>query len=139
MARKSAYGVLARIKTHFVLEDVTVPMANISDLLKGIETIADKYHLQIATFGHAGDGNLHPQILYDGYDAEEVARVEAAISDLFHLAIDLDGTLTGEHGIGISKARYMPLEHDPVALQMMRTLKKTFDPNQILNPGKMAL
>ncbi len=68
-----------------------------------------------------------------------MARVEAAISDLFHLAIDLDGTLTGEHGIGISKARYMQLEHDPVALQMMRTLKKTFDPNQILNPGKMAL
>ncbi len=139
MARKSAYGVLARIKTHFVLEDVTVPMANISDMLKGIEAIADKYHLQIATFGHAGDGNLHPQILYDGYDAEEVARVEAACSDLFQLAIDLDGTLTGEHGIGLSKARYMPLEHDPVALQMMRTLKKTFDPNQILNPGKMAL
>ncbi len=139
MARKSAYGVLARIKTHFVLEDVTVPMANISDMLKGIEAIADKYHLQIATFGHAGDGNLHPQILYDGYDAEEVARVETAISDLFQLAIDLDGTLTGEHGIGLSKARYMALEHDPVALQMMRTLKKTFDPNQILNPGKMAL
>ncbi len=65
--------------------------------------------------------------------------MEAAISDLFQLAIDLDGTLTGEHGIGLSKARYMPLEHDPVALQMMRTLKKTFDPNQILNPGKMAL
>ena len=139
MARKSAYGVLARIKTHFVLEDVTVPMANISDMLKGIEAIAGKYHLQIATFGHAGDGNLHPQILYDGYEAEEVARVEAAISDLFQLAIDLDGTLTGEHGIGLSKASYMPLEHDPVALQMMRTLKKAFDPNQILNPGKMAL
>ena len=139
IARKSAYGVLARIKTHFVLEDVTVPMANISDMLKGIEAIADKYHLQIATFGHAGDGNLHPQILYDGYDAQQVTRVEAASAELFQLAIDLDGTLTGDHGIGLSKARYMPLEHDPVALEIMRTLKKTFDPNQILNPGKMAL
>lgn len=139
MARKSAYGVLARIKTHFVLEDVTVPMANISDMLKGIEAIADRYNLQIATFGHAGDGNLHPQILYDGYDAQEVKRVEAASADLFQLAVDLDGTLTGEHGIGLSKARYMPLEHDQVALEIMRTLKKTFDPNKILNPGKMAL
>ncbi|MFQ5485892.1 MAG: FAD-linked oxidase C-terminal domain-containing protein, partial [Desulfobacterales bacterium] len=131
--------VLARIKTHFVLEDVTVPMANISDMLKGIEAIADRYNLQIATFGHAGDGNLHPQILYDGYDAQEVKRVEEASADLFQLAVDLDGTLTGEHGIGLSKARYMPLEHDQVALEIMRTLKKTFDPNKILNPGKMAL
>ena len=100
-ARKSAYAVLARIKTHFVLEDVTVPMSNIAKLLKGIENIAKKHHLQIATFGHAGDGNLHPQILYDGYNPEEVRRTEAASADLFQLAINLDGTLTGEHGIGL--------------------------------------
>jgi glycolate oxidase len=138
-ARKSAYGVLARIRTHFVLEDVTVPMANIADLLKGIEAIAAERNLQIATFGHAGDGNLHPQILYDGYDADEVKRVEAATADLFRLAIDLEGTLTGEHGIGMSKAPFMTLEHDPVAMEVMQTIKKTFDPNNILNPGKMAL
>jgi glycolate oxidase len=138
-ARKSAYGVLARIKTHFVLEDVTVPMANIADLLKGIEAIAARRDLQIATFGHAGDGNLHPQILYDGYDPDEVVRVEAASADLFRLAIDLEGTLTGEHGIGLSKAPFMSLEHDPVAMDVMQTIKKTFDPNNILNPGKMAL
>ena len=138
-ARKSAYAVLARIKTHFVLEDVTVPMSNIAKLLKGIENIAKKHHLQIATFGHAGDGNLHPQILYDGYNPEEVRRTEAASADLFQLAINLDGTLTGEHGIGLSKAPYMALEHDPVAMDVMRSLKKTFDPNNILNPGKMAL
>jgi glycolate oxidase len=139
LARKSAYGVLARIKTHFVLEDVTVPMANISNLLKGVEAIAEKHHLQIACFGHAGDGNLHPQILYDGYDPDEVQRVEAACADLFRLAIDLDGTLTGEHGIGLSKAPYMTLEHDPVAMDVMRAIKKQFDPYNILNPGKMAL
>jgi len=138
-ARKSAYGVLARIKTHFVLEDVTVPMGNIADLLKGVEAIGEKYNLQIATFGHAGDGNLHPQILYDGYDPDETERVEAACADLFRLAIDLEGTLTGEHGIGLSKAPFMTLEHDPVAMDVMQTLKKTFDPNNILNPGKMAL
>jgi glycolate oxidase len=138
-ARKSAYAVLARIKTHFVLEDVTVPMSNIAKLLKGIEDIAKKYDIQIATFGHAGDGNLHPQILYDGYNPEEVRRAEAASADLFQLAINLDGTLTGEHGIGLSKAPYMALEHDPVAMDVMRSLKNTFDPNNILNPGKMAL
>ena len=97
------------------------------------------HNLQIASFGHAGDGNLHPQILYDGYDPDEVQRVEAACADLFQLAIDLEGTLTGEHGIGLSKAPYMTMEHDPVAMDVMRTIKKGFDPNNILNPGKMAL
>lgn len=138
-ARKSAYAVLARIKTHFVLEDVTVPMSRIADLLKGIEAIAEEHQIQIATFGHAGDGNLHPQILYDGYDPAQVKRMEAASAALFQLAIDLEGTLTGEHGIGLSKAPYMTMEHDPVAMDMMRRIKKTFDPNNILNPGKMAL
>ncbi|MCX5877652.1 MAG: hypothetical protein NTY44_00880, partial [Deltaproteobacteria bacterium] len=138
-ARKSAYAVLARIKTHFVLEDVTVPMSKVADLLKGVDAIARKHDLQIATFGHAGDGNLHPQILYDGYDPDQVKRTEAASGELFKLAIDLGGTLTGEHGIGLSKAPYMTLEHDPVAMDVMRTLKRMFDPNNILNPGKMAL
>jgi glycolate oxidase len=131
--------VLARIKTHFVLEDITVPMAQVAATLKGVDAIAAKHQLQIATFGHAGDGNLHPQILYDGYNPQEVERMEAASAELFELAIRLDGTLTGEHGIGLSKAPYMDLEHDPVAMEVMRTLKKTFDPNNILNPGKMAL
>jgi glycolate oxidase len=138
-ARKSAYGVLSRIKTHFVLEDITVPMARIAEMLKGVEGIAERHHIQIATFGHAGDGNLHPQILYDGYDPEQVERKEAASAELFQLAIDLGGTLTGEHGIGLSKAPYMTLEHDQVAMEVMRSIKKLFDPNNILNPGKMAL
>jgi glycolate oxidase len=138
-ARKSAYAVLARIKTHFALEDVTVPMSKVADLLKGVDAIGRKHAIQIATFGHAGDGNLHPQILYDGHNPDEVKRVEAATGELFKLAIDLGGTLTGEHGIGLSKAPYMTLEHDPVAMDVMRTLKRMFDPNNILNPGKMAL
>ncbi len=138
-ARKSAYAVLARIQTHFVLEDVTVPMGKIADLLRGIGEISEKYKLQIATFGHAGDGNLHPQILYDGYNEEEVERVEQAVSDLFQLSVDLNGTLTGEHGIGIAKAPYMSMEHDEVEMDAMRLVKNAFDPNNILNPGKMAL
>ncbi len=138
-ARKSAYAVLARIKTHFVLEDVTVPIGKVPALLKGIQAIAKRHQIQIATFGHAGDGNLHPQILYDGYDPEQIRKMEAASEELFKLAIELEGTLTGEHGIGISKAPFMTLEHDPVSLEMMRTLKRAFDPNNILNPGKMGL
>jgi glycolate dehydrogenase FAD-linked subunit len=138
-ARKSAYAVLARIKTHFVLEDVTVPMGKVAALLKGIEEISMRHDIQIATFGHAGDGNLHPQILYDGYDPEQVSRMEAASADLFKLAIELEGTLTGEHGIGLSKAPFMTLEHDPAAMDVMRSIKKLLDPNNILNPGKMAL
>jgi glycolate oxidase len=114
-------------------------MAKIADLLKGIEAISQELNIQIATFGHAGDGNLHPQILYDGYDPEQVKRMEAASARLFRLAIDLGGTLTGEHGIGLSKAPYMGLEHDPVAMDVMRGIKKTLDPNNILNPGKMGL
>jgi len=138
-ARKSAYAVLARIEPNFVLEDVTVPMSQIASLLKGVQAISLRHGLRIATFGHAGDGNLHPQILYNGYDPDQVRRMEAASADLFKLAIELGGTLTGEHGIGLSKAPYMTLEHDPVAMDVMRSLKKMFDPNNILNPGKMGL
>lgn len=138
-ARKSAYAVLARIQTHFVLEDVTVPMGKLTDLLRGIGEISEKYNVQIATFGHCGDGNLHPQILYDGYNPEEVERMENAVADLFKLSIDLNGTLTGEHGVGIAKAPFMTLEHDEVELDAMRMVKRAFDPKNILNPGKMAL
>jgi glycolate oxidase len=118
---------------------VTVPISNVPALLRGVEEISQRYRLKIATFGHAGDGNLHPQILYDGYDEDQVRRMEKACADLFKLCVDLDGTLTGEHGIGLSKAPYMHLEHDAVAMEMMGKIKKLFDPNNILNPGKMAL
>jgi len=138
-ARKSAYAVLARITTHFVLEDITVPMAKIAEMLKGVEAIAERNNIHIATYGHAGDGNLHPQILYDGYDPEQVKNKDAATAELFKLSVDLGGTLTGEHGIGLSKAPFMKLEHDPVAMDVMNSIKKLFDPNNILNPGKMAL
>jgi len=138
-ARKSCYPVLARLRPNFALEDITVPMSQVAAMLKGVQEIAARHNVQIATFGHAGDGNLHPQILYDAHDRDEKERVEAAAGDLFKLAISLGGTLTGEHGIGLSKAAYMTLEHDPVAMASMRAIKRLFDPNNILNPGKMAL
>jgi glycolate oxidase len=138
-ARKSAYATLARISTSFVLDDVTVPISSIPELLVGIQEIAQRHGLVVATYGHAGDGNLHPQILYDAYDAEQVEKMERVEGDLFRLAISLKGTLTGEHGIGLSKADYMTLEHDLVEMTLMQRIKKTLDPNDIMNPGKMSL
>jgi glycolate oxidase len=138
-ARKSLGGVIMRFKPNFLVEDVTVPMSRITDLLEGIEAIGRRYALDLVTFGHAGDGNLHPHIMYDGANPEEVNRVHLAAADLFRLTCQLGGTLTGEHGIGLSKASFLPLEHDPVALEMMRALKRVFDPQNILNPGKMGL
>jgi glycolate oxidase len=138
-ARKSSYATLARTSTSFVLDDVTVPISKIPDLLVGIQEIGQRHGLRIATYGHAGDGNLHPQILYDEYDPAQVERVEKVEEEIFHLAISLKGTLSGEHGIGLSKANYMALEHDPVEMELMRRIKKALDPNNIMNPGKRAL
>jgi glycolate oxidase len=138
-ARKSLGSVIMRFKPNFLVEDVTVPMSRITDLLEGIEAIGRQHALDLITFGHAGDGNLHPHVMYDGADLEEVNRVHQAAADLFRLTCQLGGTLTGEHGIGLSKAPFMSLEHDSVALEVMRTLKQLFDPNNILNPGKMGL
>jgi glycolate oxidase len=107
--------------------------------LVGIQEIAKRHDIVIATFGHAGDGNLHPQILYDEYDPKEVEKTEKAEEEIFRLAISLKGTLSGEHGIGLSKANYMTMEHDPVEMALMRQIKRTLDPNNIMNPGKRAL
>ncbi len=138
-ARKSAYATLARASNSFVLDDVTVPIARIPDLLVGIQEISQRYGIVVASFGHAGDGNLHPQILYDEYNAAQVEKVEKVEEEIFRLAISFKGTLSGEHGIGLSKANYMTLEHDPVEMALMKKIKRTIDPNNIMNPGKRAL
>jgi len=138
-ARKSAYAVMSRINYNLSVEDLAVPMSKVPDMLKAISGIAEKYDLKIPTVGHAGDGNLHPTISFDGTNPDEVKRVEEASAELFERVIELGGTLTGEHGIGLAKARFMRMEHDEVAMDVMRAIKKLFDPNNILNPGKMAL
>jgi glycolate oxidase len=108
-------------------------------MLKTISGIAKKYDLKIPTVGHAGDGNLHPTISFNGTNPDEVKKVEEASAELFQRVIELGGTVTGEHGIGLAKAGFMCMEHDDVAMDVMRSLKRLFDPNNILNPGKMAL
>jgi glycolate dehydrogenase FAD-linked subunit len=138
-ARRAAYPVMAQIDNNLYVEDLSVPMSKVPDMLKVISDIAKKYDLKIPTVGHAGDGNLHPCISIDGTNPDEVERMHQASAELFEKVIDFGGTLTGEHGIGLAKASFMHMEHDEVAMDFMRSVKRLFDPNNILNPGKMAL
>ena len=138
-ARKAAGSTAGQLRPNNVSEDVTVPISKVPDLLNGISAIVRQYELPFVVFGHAGDGNLHPKIMYDPCDPEQRRQVGQAVDAIFALACRLGGTLTGEHGIGLAKAPYMHLEHDRAALEVMRAIKDLLDPNHILNPGKMGL
>ncbi|MBU2498949.1 MAG: FAD-binding protein [Proteobacteria bacterium] len=137
--RKSVGSVAASLRPNNVSEDVTVPISKVPDLLAGISDIVQKYGLPFVVFGHAGDGNLHPRVMYDGADPDQVKRMREAVEEIFKFTCGLGGTLTGEHGIGLAKAAYLGLEHDAAALDVMRAIKRLLDPNNILNPGKMGL
>lgn len=137
--RKMASSAAGRLRPANVSEDVTVPMTKVPDLLTGVSAIVVRHDLPFVIFGHAGDGNLHPKIMYDPSDPDQVNRVAEAVDEIFKLTCDLGGTLTGEHGIGLAKAPYMSLEHDAASLEVMGSIKKLLDPNNVLNPGKMNL
>jgi len=136
-ARKSAGPALATLKPSSLHEDATIPTSRIPEMLTRIEQIAQKHNVLIPTFGHAGDGNLHPIILYDERDPDEKKRAEAATADIFQAALELGGTLSGEHGIGLSKAPFFSMEHSNPETEVMRKIKNALDPNNILNPGKI--
>jgi glycolate oxidase len=136
-ARRSALSALARLKPTTVLEDATVPRSKIPAMIKALDGIAEKYKLPIGTFGHAGDGNLHPTILTDRRNKEEWHRVEQAVDEIFEIALGLGGTLSGEHGIGIAKSKWLEKETGRGAILFSRKLKKALDPKSILNPGKV--
>jgi glycolate oxidase len=136
-ARRDALPSLAKLKPTCVLEDATVPRSKIPAMIQAIEAISCKFQLTIGTFGHAGDGNLHPTILTDKRDAKEWQRVEKAIDEIFERALELGGTLSGEHGIGLAKAKYMVLETSRGTLEYSRRMKSVLDPKGILNPGKI--
>jgi len=138
-ARRAALSSLARVRPTTILEDATVPRSRIPDMVRGVREIAQRHGVVIGNFGHAGDGNLHPTVLTDVRDPEEFARAERAIDEIFALALSLGGTLSGEHGIGIAKAKYLANEVGRVGLDVMRSIKRALDPNNILNPGKMDL
>ncbi len=136
-ARRNALTSLARVKPTTILEDVTVPRPAIPEMMATIREAAQKYNIKIGTFGHAGDGNLHPTCLTDERNKEEIHRVEQAYEVIFAKAISLGGTISGEHGTGITKAKYLPKMVGPRAIEMMKRIKKAFDPQGLLNPGKI--
>lgn len=137
-ARRSAYGAEARLRPTAIAEDCTVPVGNLIPMFQEVAKIARKYGLLIPVVAHAGDGNLHPQILTDSSDKEEMERVMKAIDEISIKAVELEGTITGEHGIGIAKREIMPLEIGETAMEITRNIKKIFDPLNILNPDKVV-
>ncbi|MFC0211148.1 FAD-linked oxidase C-terminal domain-containing protein [Paenibacillus chartarius] len=136
-ARRSAFTALARLRPTTILEDATVPRSKIADMVLEINRIAEKHNVQICTFGHAGDGNLHPTATTDARDRDEVHRVEEAFEEIFEAAIRLGGTITGEHGVGLVKAPFLEWKVGKAGIEVMKGIKAAFDPYGILNPGKM--
>ncbi|MCS5695128.1 FAD-binding oxidoreductase [Desulfofundulus thermocisternus] len=137
-ARRAALPALARRKPTTILEDATVPRSKITDMLLALEDIGRRYNLVIGTFGHAGDGNLHPTILADARDEEEMKRVRGAVEEIFRTALNLGGTLSGEHGIGIAKKKFLPWEAGNAGMQVLKKIKQALDPDNLLNPGKIV-
>ncbi|MBK5502382.1 FAD-binding oxidoreductase [Peribacillus sp. TH14] len=136
-ARKLVSPAIVRIKPTKISEDATVPRSKIPEMCERLQRIRDKYGVHLVVFGHAGDGNLHPNIICDKTDKEEMSRVELAVADIFMAAIELGGTLSGEHGIGMMKAPFMEMELGAAGLDIMKRIKEVWDPNNIMNPGKI--
>lgn len=136
-ARRGAFSAVARVSPTTILEDATVPRSALAQMIRFVTRTAEKYRLRVATFGHMGDGNLHPTFLTDERNAEEMRRVEQAFKEIFDEAIRLGGTITGEHGVGVAKKNFLEPFAGPVSMRLMREFRKILDPHQILNPGKM--
>lgn len=136
-ARRSAFSALARIRPTTILEDVTVPRSELAGMVRFIEGVAERHQLEIATFGHFGDGNLHPTFLTDERNAPEMHRVEAAMQEIFDHALSLGGTITGEHGVGLAKKHALKQQLDTGSYALLRAVRRTLDPDGLLNPGKL--
>jgi len=136
-ARRSAFSALARLAPTTILEDATVPRSELAHMIRFVAEVAKKHNLKIGTFGHMGDGNLHPTFLTDERNEAEIHRVHEAFTEIFDEAIRLGGTITGEHGIGLAKKEFLPKFAGQAQMRLMRDLRKTIDPKGILNPGKM--
>ncbi|CAN5184701.1 FAD-linked oxidase C-terminal domain-containing protein [soil metagenome] len=136
-ARRAAFSALARVGPTTILEDATVPRSAVPEMLARIHQIAARHDVRIGVFGHAGDGNLHPTCLTDARDPLALARAEAALEEIFAAAIMLGGTITGEHGVGLAKKRFLERQVGDPVIRFMRQVKAALDPNQVLNPGKI--
>lgn len=136
-ARRSAFGAVSRLRPNVLTEDAVVPRDKVPDMVREIRRIFNKYNLTVCIMGHIGDGNIHPNVSLDLRDKDEAKRFEMAVEELFDAAIKLGGTLSGEHGIGIEKRPYMKRALCNRNLELMKQIKGIFDPNNILNPGKV--
>ena len=136
-ARRSAFSALARMKPTTILEDVTVPRTELAHMVRFIADVAAQHRLMIGTFGHMGDGNLHPTFLTNEQDKEEMHRVEAALEEIVNETLRLGGTITGEHGVGLAKKGFLRRQMGDASYELMRTVKRALDPAGLLNPGKI--
>jgi len=136
-ARRVVSPALYRISPTKINEDIVVPRSKIPEMLRSLKNIGDKYGLKIVNFGHAGDGNIHVNIMTDKNNIEEYKRAKDSVKDIFEATLRLGGTISGEHGIGLTKAGYIGMELSHLSIGLMKAIKKVFDPKGIMNPGKI--
>ena len=139
VARRNASPAITIFGSKKLNEDISVPRSMLPIALKKIYEIGDRYDFKVPCFGHAGDGNIHVNVMVDGSDTKQLELGEQAIEEIFEMVVELGGTLSGEHGIGTSKAPFMSIAFNPAELALFGAIKEAFDPNNILNPGKMGL
>ena len=136
-ARKALSPALRTIAPGKINEDVVVPVTHIPSLINGLEKLSQHYQIMIVNFGHAGNGNIHVNLLFDPADEKQQKNAQACLNEVFDLVLKLKGTLSGEHGVGLEKRDFIHRELDEYSLQIMRQIKSVFDPHHILNPDKM--
>jgi glycolate oxidase/D-lactate dehydrogenase len=136
-ARKSLGPALGNLRTGKINEDVVVPRAYLSEAIRDYRKVAEKYGLLMAIFGHIGDGNLHVNLLYDKKNKEEEERAERAVDEVFEITLRYNGSITGEHGVGLTKRKFLEYQFGPVGMEILRGIKKVFDPKNLFNPGKV--
>jgi glycolate oxidase subunit GlcD len=134
--RKKAFGAMGRIASALQVQDAVIPRTRLPDVLRSISAIAERYGITVCNVFHAGDGNLHPNVPYDGRDPDTAARVQAAMREIMQACVDAGGTITGEHGVGLDKLDYMSLIFSPASLEAQCRLRDVFDPARRANPGK---
>ncbi len=135
--RKNIGPALANIKSGKINEDIVFPRTYLSEALTKINEIAKKYNLVVVNFGHIGDGNLHVNILYDKLNKEELERAEKAVDEIFELALSYNGSITGEHGVGLTKKKFLEWQFKDVGIELLKAIKQSFDPKNLFNPGKI--
>ena len=136
-ARRMALPAMERVSTATMIDDVCVPRSALGAMIDGVAAIAEKYDLTIGVCAHAGDGNTHPVVSFDAADADESRRARESFDEIMALGLELGGTITGEHGVGVLKKEWLARELGPVGVEMQRGIKEVFDPLGILNPGKL--